>query len=370
MSATVKPKEHRSFGNLFRGETSLLSESADIAPDENSVVQEHKTKRTEMASNVPSHSSCDKPSDGELFFEEVVRSSCLSLVDPLCSVVPCSISVEDPESLQLRPQDTEDVSSEKKSSSPALCLGLPNLCNTSDQEMNIKLQKSNLSITDDGSQTTVKRQVSCLKNYSSFIPEGLSHFGSKVDSSSLAKLNRRIRASHADRNCTRSLSTSGLTSAISIATYTVRKNGKKQVSRSLKQNDKEMAGEKRAFECMEGAGAGSHLLQSPAKNSLPLIFGPRKKCRIQVPKFPAENSTESDKVLVLQANADKVQERSILQNKHLECQKTIENQLPGKKKVRFAEANTILQKDMPIRNLKSSRKNGKLIQYVSGKEVP
>ncbi|KAL2461089.1 BRCA1 C Terminus domain containing protein [Abeliophyllum distichum] len=76
----------------FVGETSFLSESADVAPDENSFVQ-NQDKRTVAASqsSIPSEDLCNKSKDGVLL-SQVAGPSSASFMDPLCSVVPCSIS--------------------------------------------------------------------------------------------------------------------------------------------------------------------------------------------------------------------------------------------------------------------------------------
>ncbi|KAL0397386.1 UNVERIFIED_CONTAM: hypothetical protein Scaly_0187000 [Sesamum calycinum] len=91
----------------FAGETSFLSESADTAPDENSSVQNHD-KGAIIASqlSMPSENFSNKANDRMLLSEDVVRSSSTSLVDPLCSIVPCSISEDICSSLAINHEDT------------------------------------------------------------------------------------------------------------------------------------------------------------------------------------------------------------------------------------------------------------------------
>ncbi|MED6198652.1 hypothetical protein PIB30_068506 [Stylosanthes scabra] len=76
-------------------ETSFLSESVDIFPDASSCVQKHDPKCA-IGSQLSMHSDSlhKKPDEDILHSEDVVRCSNLSLIDPLCSVVPCSISEE------------------------------------------------------------------------------------------------------------------------------------------------------------------------------------------------------------------------------------------------------------------------------------
>ncbi|KAL3629970.1 hypothetical protein CASFOL_026282 [Castilleja foliolosa] len=74
----------------FACETSFLSESA---PDQNSFVQNHD-KGAITASQLSTHNEnfYNRAMDDESLISQDVRSSNVSLVDPLCSFVPCSIS--------------------------------------------------------------------------------------------------------------------------------------------------------------------------------------------------------------------------------------------------------------------------------------
>ncbi|GER28549.1 BRCA1 C Terminus domain containing protein [Striga asiatica] len=76
----------------FCGETSFLSESADVAPDQNSCAQNHD-KEAMIASQLSTSIENFRTTviDGMLLSQDI-RSSNTSLADPLCSVVPCSIS--------------------------------------------------------------------------------------------------------------------------------------------------------------------------------------------------------------------------------------------------------------------------------------
>ncbi|CAI8595958.1 unnamed protein product [Vicia faba] len=76
-------------------ETSFLSESADIVPDESSCVLKHDPKCAISSQlSMPCEVSHNKPDEDILNSQDMVRCSNLSLIDPLCSVVPCSITSE------------------------------------------------------------------------------------------------------------------------------------------------------------------------------------------------------------------------------------------------------------------------------------
>ncbi|KAH1046030.1 hypothetical protein J1N35_036814 [Gossypium stocksii] len=90
----LKPKT-KNISKCFVAETSFFSESADVAPDENSLVKKCANERSNIASDHSVHFEGlpDKVDEGIMVSQDVI-SSCTSLVDPLCSIVPCSISLE------------------------------------------------------------------------------------------------------------------------------------------------------------------------------------------------------------------------------------------------------------------------------------
>lgn len=77
----------------FVRETSYFSESADIAPDENSFVGLKHDERANFASQstIPSEGLYMEGNNRVFPSQDVYRSSSPFFVDPLCSVVPCSI---------------------------------------------------------------------------------------------------------------------------------------------------------------------------------------------------------------------------------------------------------------------------------------
>ncbi|KAK5794911.1 uncharacterized protein LOC108489549 isoform X1 [Gossypium arboreum] len=90
----LKPKT-KNITMCFAAETSFFSESADVAPDENSLVRKCANERSNIASDQSVHfEGLPDQVDEGIMVSQDVRSSYPSLVDPLCSVVPCSISSE------------------------------------------------------------------------------------------------------------------------------------------------------------------------------------------------------------------------------------------------------------------------------------
>ncbi|XP_073144418.1 uncharacterized protein [Henckelia pumila] len=93
----------RIFAKPFVDETSFFSESADVAPDENSFLLKGTIITTQLS--VPSENFVKTAVEGVTLSQDVNCSSASSM-DPLCSVVPCSIS-ENICSLSARKQDDE-----------------------------------------------------------------------------------------------------------------------------------------------------------------------------------------------------------------------------------------------------------------------
>ncbi|KAK2969336.1 hypothetical protein RJ640_015225 [Escallonia rubra] len=90
-SASMKHTTAKSIPKPFVGETSFLSES----PDENSFIQRHGNRFNVVSqSSVAFEGSCNKVNQNMLISEDAVDSRCAPFLDPLCSVVPCSISSE------------------------------------------------------------------------------------------------------------------------------------------------------------------------------------------------------------------------------------------------------------------------------------
>ena len=111
-----------------------------------------------------------KPMRGCCFLK--IRSSSLSLVDPLCSVVPCSISTENASLTQEKNQN-DGENGREKCFRPMPELGMEDLQRTLDQ--NIELDHGDEQATDsvnvEGSGLSVRRQLTSLKTYSMLMPK-------------------------------------------------------------------------------------------------------------------------------------------------------------------------------------------------------
>ncbi|KAG6679953.1 hypothetical protein I3843_13G014500 [Carya illinoinensis] len=159
--ALSKPKNARSVPAFFLGETSYLSESADVAPDENSFVHEHECmSKFGSPSSIPVEGSLKKAHEGILFSQDLVRSSSLSFVDPLCSVVPCSIP----------PENTREKCSRFLSEH-----GMENLQRALNQNLGTDHGDDHAAYTVniEASGVSTRRQMASLKTYSMHVPNSV-----------------------------------------------------------------------------------------------------------------------------------------------------------------------------------------------------
>ncbi|KAJ8756138.1 hypothetical protein K2173_024685 [Erythroxylum novogranatense] len=169
-SVNVELKSTKDVQPFFRGETSFLSESADIAPDENSAVGKHGTA---SASNKGSRSNLyvlgpqDK-TDERILISQEVKSSNRSSVDPLCSIVPCSISLEHVASpLNHSPNDREVEAENCPRRNIELCM------DGSQRIFHQKVEPFHLErlVSDKCSTLPVRRHLASLKAFSTVLPK-------------------------------------------------------------------------------------------------------------------------------------------------------------------------------------------------------
>ncbi|XP_071690186.1 uncharacterized protein [Rutidosis leptorrhynchoides] len=196
--AVEDDKFKRNVPEVFANETSVISESADIAPDMNSCIQRRddthniisqssvgpeylhqKPSNTPMSHVVAPEPTYDKASNREILLsddlavvtqrtndkasytenlvsDDVAVSPSMSPVDPLCSVVPCSFTSNTAAS-----QNSENQVNIEKHLGPTDETNLENPKTVSFQTEGRSILKFN-----DDSSTTIRRRVVPLKTYS------------------------------------------------------------------------------------------------------------------------------------------------------------------------------------------------------------
>ncbi|KAG5539259.1 hypothetical protein RHGRI_019722 [Rhododendron griersonianum] len=177
-SVHVEHENAKTVSRFLVGETSYLSESADFAPDENSFMQKQdKGFRMDSQASIPFAGLHCRPDESTLLSLDVVRSPSLSVVDPLCSVVPCSISSENACST-LADKPNHDLDAED------CCRPESEYCIVNFQRTSglnpecVGEEREIVSIVNgEDSQPTIRRQLNSLRSYSMLLP----HCGAFVE---------------------------------------------------------------------------------------------------------------------------------------------------------------------------------------------
>ncbi|GMI80432.1 hypothetical protein HRI_001712500 [Hibiscus trionum] len=173
---TEQPKpKNKYITKCFAAETSFFTESADVAPDENSLVRKCENKRSNIASDQSVHfEGLPDQVDEDIMVSQDVRSSYPSLVDPLCSIVPCSISSE----------NAGTALGQNGNSGQGIAGNCPDTDTIELRNKNMHVEsvfetRQALSEFDgDYSAAKVQRQVTSLKTYSKVSHENDSILGS------------------------------------------------------------------------------------------------------------------------------------------------------------------------------------------------
>ncbi|KAL5708495.1 hypothetical protein ACHQM5_019286 [Ranunculus cassubicifolius] len=141
-------------------ETSFISESANIVPDENSIIKEREADPLIASLQSVGYVGLCSTSNGIKPSQELMPSYNLSIADPLCSVVPCSIS-SDNSNVNLTPNLK---SIEEKEASKCLSTTESNAKdgNGKGQDLN---SEDFVSVT-----TTTRRNLRSLRTYSTLMP--------------------------------------------------------------------------------------------------------------------------------------------------------------------------------------------------------
>ncbi|GLT46010.1 hypothetical protein SLA2020_198010 [Shorea laevis] len=157
----------KSIPNCFAVETSFLSESGDVAPDENSFVHKHESRPQMAADQSVQFEGLRDQTDGGISVSQDVKSTNVSLVDPLCSVVPCSISSESAGSPLVQDQNCREANAQNCFSLTD-DLGMGNFLRTSELNVESVCEKGQTlsPITAERSAAAVRRQLNSLRTYS------------------------------------------------------------------------------------------------------------------------------------------------------------------------------------------------------------
>lgn len=360
-----KQQTGRIVAKPFVGEMSFLSESADAAPDENSVIQEQGIRRKEIASqfSIPLGMPSRNIDQGMPFSQEVARPLSPSSLDPLCSIVPCSLSVENPGSPKMQSQDDEDIDAEE-SSSPILGPPLVKPCKISyrDPKGQCNQHNGHLSTADEEcSGAVVQRRLSSLKNYSMLLPSGMTGLENwQLNSCLLSPLERKTRIASSEiemfANQPSGRMSAGFCSLKSVPKPSVVQYNEENHGSGTANPLEEQATNKKSL--AEFKGVAQVMRPLPVKRKLSHILNHAKRCRVQVSRYVANVSFSKEKQAVGTETAVGIQDSNNFHKMQHHIYHPVVDKAPQEKKVQFAEAEIPQQRvDRSSHSLKSYCKN-------------
>ena len=346
----------------FACETSFLSESADIAPDENSLVQIPEVSISEIQSHGVSISSqaiegyLDKANMEIFLSQDVVSSSSLSLDDPLCSVVPCSLSLENTNSTEAQHHNNVETGF-GSDFRPVVELEMGNSSKISGPNVDFHYGDGKFMHTvDKVSKGTVRKHMTSLKTYSTLLPNSVS-----ISDGSL----------HYNRSCQSQFIWGHLTSSKNIEDIrapdkcnSTNSSGKEneEFCEAVENSDPVEKLIKKNASNLEIARDGDGLLvQSPKERMQPLLLDPRIRHRVQASKSSVVNFSrgEHSKQTSGVKNATRLQQIEKTQ-KTQSAYKNSHDRV--KKRVRFSEAEAQIEPD--VQEPHSSRRTCNFYSFV------
>ncbi|KAL1149923.1 hypothetical protein V6Z11_A10G222900 [Gossypium hirsutum] len=335
----LKPKT-TNITKCFAAETSFFSESADVAPDENSLVRKCANERSNIASDQSIH--FEGLPEGIMVSQDV-RSSYPSLVDPLCSIVPCSISSENAGTALGQNGNSGEGSARN---CPFSSVGPQN------ENMHIEsIFETRQDLPEfDGeySASKVRRQLTSLKIYSKVLPENDSILGSprpcvnQLTSLHLRDKNSGIRFCD-KRNSEMSLAQS------SKPECTIGRDAEENIA--VNNPDGEGMNDKN----YEHPKDRAHLQEQPSmgKSSV-LILPQRMRQQLQAAKLLDRGSKTNAEQIVAEDVSVFHNAGSNIQGMQSECNNDMK--VPARKRVHFSEIEVDFLKNKELTTRQSSHK--------------
>ncbi|OMO61166.1 hypothetical protein CCACVL1_23715, partial [Corchorus capsularis] len=328
----LKPKP-KTVPKCFAAETSFFSESADVAPDENSFVLKCDKNRSKIASDqsIRFEGFHDQVNDGIVVSQDV-RSSDLSLVDPLCSIVPCSISSEN-DGFTLDRKGNPGEANAGNGFDSAAELGNENL----NVEFVHGTKQAFSTFGGESSVAKVQRRLTSLKTYSTVPHKHDSILGSErlgLNQSTSLHLGLDMNSTRFSdkRSSEKSLAVSLIPDcAIGRDTKenkhtTVVDNSDRGMINNNQNSDKK-------------ANDGAQLDQPSCRRSSPLILLQRIRQRLQAasPLVCSSPRKTNGEQAIAQEALVALDSQSSLEYIQSKCNNPFEMQVPSRKRVHFSE---------------------------------
>lgn len=306
----------------------------------------------ESQSSIPFEGLHDKAVEVILHSQDVVRSSNLSLVDPLCSVVPCSIPSENvscTKAQNLHYMETDP----RKCFSP-----------TTEPEMENSPRSTCPNTEFRG---PVRRQLTSLKTYSMLVPENVATLNGDSlyhNQSFLSELKWEQLSFQKNMGCIRSCDKRTCKDAPhcnSVTKYTagIHNEGiRNEENCDTLENRSKVGKIKKQKKSDHGtAREGSRFLE----RKKPLILNHRMCRRLQacIPSLNNSIGETLPKEASIPGNVLKLQKNQKLRKTQSNCESSHDGHVPAEKRVRFTETDTQIKQKKNLQKRDSSKANRK-----------
>ncbi|GAU28230.1 hypothetical protein TSUD_118370 [Trifolium subterraneum] len=324
-------------------ETSFLTESADIVPDESSCVLKHNPKRA-ISSQLSMHceGSHNKPDEGVLDSQDMVRCSSLSLIDPLCSVVPCSFASE---------HDNYKTRIDKENDTeyfPPLIsdFEVDNCQRISDKNTALDCRDEKIKSTLDGKDTPITATE---------VIEQMSDKLTRVEHTSLKTYSMILPNQDVNQNCNLTPLSTNQSIGVADASLGTRVSESPSTSKHADENRNEAN-----HQHLEKSDELKASEQTQEKRS-PINLNHRTRHRLLAPKI-AVNDISIEKHInqyVVPETVVQHQQNNNLSKVQVECNKFPDGHVRVRKQVHFSDKVEELHRKRKLSKLESSHKSGR-----------
>lgn len=342
----MRQNSKKIFSELQVKETSFLSESADIAPDENSFVQKRETLfRKSSQPSVPFEGLNNTGDVGNLMSQDVSCSN-LSVVDPLCSAVPCSISSVNTNGPSAQNQFVVEET--------------PDEVDPKTSDLNSCEKQDMPAVPKAGSQASVQRQLTSLKTFSTLLPKYDANLGSKSIfryQSLPSKCNEEYIFLEHNMGCIQSPEkrwSKGTEPLWAASKHFVDRDNK--CSRNTATMENPLEGTTWNTTSSEDEQNEAQLQFQPLEESRsPIMLNRKRHCCLGTSKLLIDSSSEKEnpKETREPEAINSLHQNSSSENIQSDCHNPLETQFPAKKRVHFSKVDTEIQQNNGIEGQQS-----------------
>jgi hypothetical protein len=333
-------------------ETSFLTESADIVPDESSRVLKHDPKRA-ISSQLSMHceGSHNKPDEGMLHSQDMVGCSSLSLIDPLCSVVPCSFASE---------HDNYETRIDKENDTeyfPPLIsdFEVDNCQRISDKNTTLDCRDEKIKSTLDGKDTPITATE---------VVEQMSDKLTRVEHTSLKTYSMILQNQDVNQNCNLTPLSTNQSIGVADAYLGTMVSESPSASKHADENRNEanlqhLIDQKSIIQITDDKSDELKASEQTQEKRSPINLNHRTRHRLLGPKIAVNDiSIEKNNQYVVPETVVQHQQNNNLSKVQVECNKFPDGHVRVRKQVHFSDKVEELHQKRKLSKLESSHKRG------------